>query len=288
MDNKVYIKIIRDDQKQFMIDGETWHIPSKDGLEGFGTFENDITLIDNAISDGAMISSYRMGAIDRTIRFYNKNARQTNEVLRKECLTFFSTKHLYKIYVHYMGVTRWCEGMVLKADFPTQNINWIMENTVTFLCNNPYMKSYDDFGKDIAAVVGSGFPYLCTAERGRTQGYFAFSQFVVLNNDGDVETKFKAVFKALGTVVNPKLIIGNAYVKVLTTMTADDVIEMDFTSAPPTIKKNGTNCIGLCDKKSAFDEMILGIGDTEVSYSADSGTNLVSVSLYYNKLYSGI
>lgn len=84
------------------------------------------------------------------------------------------------------------------------------------------------------------------------------------------------------------MIIGNAYVKVITTLSEGDVIEMDFTAMPPTIKKNGANCIGLCDKKSAFDEMMLDIGDTEVSYSADEGTNLVSVSIYYNKLYCGI
>lgn len=289
MDNEVYVKLIRDDLKEFMIDGGTWTIPSINGLEGFGDYENDFALIDNAISDGAIISSYRMGTVDRTIRFFNENARKTNEILRKEVLSFFNTKHTYRIYVHYMGVTRWCDGMVLKANIPTQNINWRMDIAITFLCNSPYMKSFDDFGKDIAAVIPSaGFPYLCTAERGRPTGYFAFSQFVVLNNDGDVPAKFKAVFKANGNVVNPKLIIGNAYVKVITTLSEGDEIEMDFTAMPPTIKKNGANCIGLCDKKSAFDEMMLDIGDTEVSYTADEGTNLVSVSIYYNKLYCGI
>lgn len=289
MDTNVNVKIIRDDLRQFDIDNTTWHIPGTNGLQNFGYFENDITTIDNAITDGAMISAYRMGTIDRTIVFHNTQPRKSNDVLRKTVLSFFSTKHTYKIYVTYMGVTRWCEGMVLKCDVPTLNINWEMEITVTFLCNNPYLKSYDDFGKDIASILPmAGFPYLSTVKKGSPTGAFAFSKFVVLNNDGDTDTRFKAVFKAFGFVRNPKLFINDNFVRVITNLNNGDEIEMDFTKAPPSIKKNGQNCIGLCDRKSSFDEMYLGIGDTEVAYDADEGTNLVSVSIYYNKLYSGI
>ena len=109
-----------------------------------------------------------------------------------------------------------------------------------------------------------------------------------MNNDGYIKTKFRAVFRALGYVKNPKLIIGKYYVRIITEMKENDVIEMDFTKAPPTIKMNDKNCISLCDKKSAFNKMYLDIGDTEVSFDADEGTNMISVSIYYNKLYWGI
>ena len=42
IDRTVLIKIIRSDKKEFVIDGTDWAIPSKNGLDGFGTFENDI------------------------------------------------------------------------------------------------------------------------------------------------------------------------------------------------------------------------------------------------------
>lgn len=289
MDNKVIVKIIRDDLKQFIIDNEYWHLPSQDGLENFGFFENELTLINNAVTDGAMIASHRMGTIDRTIHFNNKNPRKRNDVDRMEILGFFSANHTYKIYVTYLGVTRWCEGMILKMELPTQNINWRLDCVVTFLCNNPYMKSYDNFGKDIASVVPMvGFPYLSKIGTGKPSGYFAFDRFVVLNNDGDSEATFKAVFRANGTVTNPKLIINDYFVRVIDILHEGDEIEMDFNAMPPTIKKNGINWIGHCDRNSNFDKMRLGIGDTEVSFDADDGSNLLSVSIYYNKLYCGI
>ena len=87
-------------------------------------------------------------------------------------------------------------------------------------------------------------------------------------------------------VVNPALIIGESYVRVLDTMIEGDVLEMDFTNSPPTVKKNGKNIIGKCDRKSSFDTMILNKGDTVIQFDADDGTNVLQVSIYYNKLYS--
>ena len=72
------------------------------------------------------------------------------------------------------------------------------------------------------------------------------------------------------------------------TMKAGDVIIMDFTKSPPTIEKNGSNYIGHCDRASAFDEMILNVGDTEISFDADDGSNQLEVSIYYNKLYGAM
>lgn len=285
----VKIEIIRNDGKKFLIDNTDWHIPSSDGLQGFGELENEISKNENAIGDGTMIQSFRTGSKDRTIVFHNRFPRKTNQTLRNQVIEFFNPSRSYKIYVTYMGKTRWCEGIIYKIDVPTLNINWRIDVSVTFLCPDQYMRSYDDFGRDIATVYPmEAFPYLCDMESGRITGEFAFNQFVVLNNDGYTKTKFKAVFKAHGVVKNPKIIIGKYYVRVITTMVANDIIEMDFTQAPPTIKMNGKNCIGLCDKKSSFNKMYLDVGDTEVSFDADEGTNMVSVSLYYNKLYWAI
>lgn len=289
METEVKVEIIRDDGRKFLIDNTDWHIPSNNGLQGFGVAENEVFKFENAIGNGDTIEEIRMGSKDRTIVFHNERPRKNNSILRDKVIEFFNPEKYYKIYVTYMGKTRWCEGIIYKMEVPTLNINWRMNISITFLCPDPYMKSYDDFGKDIASIIPmEGFPYLCEIDVGKTTGEFAFNQFVVLNNDGYTRTKFKAVFKALGAVKNPKLVIGNYYVRVLTTLQENDVIEMDFTKAPPTIKLNNKNCIGMCDKKSAFNKMYLDVGDTEVSFDADEGTNMVSVSIYYNKLYWGI
>ena len=54
------------------------------------------------------------------------------------------------------------------------------------------------------------------------------------------------------------------------------------------VQKNGENYIGHCDRTSAFDDMALVVGDSEISFDADTGSNLLDVSIYYNKLYGAI
>lgn len=293
MDNTVKIRIVREDNREFNIDGTNWKIPS-DGLDGFGSFQNDISTVDNAVGDGGIITSDRIAPKDRTITAISRNPA-INDILRKVALSFFNSKAMYKVYVTYMGVTKWCEGKIYRFDLPTGNVHRPMKMTITFLFPNPFLRSFDDFGKNIASIMPMcGFPFLCNANntpgvpQGITGGRYNFAQLITLENDGDVETYCKAVFSAKGTVVNPKLIINNNYVRVLDTMSDGDVIVMDFAKNPPTVQKNGVNFIGHCDRTSAFDEMVLVVGDSVLAFDADNGSNLLDVSIYYNKLYGAI
>ena len=293
MDNTVKIRIVREDNKEFNIDGTNWRIPS-DGLDGFGSFQNDISTVDNAVGDGGIITSDRIAPKDRTITAISRNPA-INDILRKVALSFFNSKAMYKVYVTYMGVTKWCEGKIYRFDLPTVNVHRPMKMTITFLFPNPFLRSFDDFGKNIASIMPMcGFPFLCNANntpgvpQGITGGRYNFAQLITLENDGDVETYCKAVFTAKGEVVNPKLIINDNYVRVLDTMSDGDVIVMDFAKNPPTVQKNGVNFIGHCDRTSAFDEMALVVGDSVLAFDADTGSNLLDVSIYYNKLYGAI
>lgn len=291
MDKTVSVRIVRDDNKEFLIDGTDWRIPS-DGLEGFGKFENSIVTEDYAVGDGGFVAARRLGVKDRTIKAKSRIV-QLNDILRRTATSFFKPSKTYKVYVTYMGETRWCEGVIQAFSIPAENIHRKMTMMVTFLSPDPYLKSADDFGKNIAEVVGMcGFPYLCSVTpgtvKGVTGGRRKFAKEVFLDNDGDVDAYCKAVFRASGDVVNPSLTVNGNYVKVLDKLVADDVVIMDFTKKPPTIMKNGVNCIGKCDRTSDFDKMNLIVGTSEVSFSADNGSNLLDVSIYYNKQYAMI
>lgn len=288
LDKTVKIRIVRSDSREFKIDSTTeWRIPS-DGLDGFGSIEKDIGSVDNAIGDGGIITSERIPQKDRTIKVKSRNVF-LNDVIRRTAISFFNPKYSYRIYLTYMGLTRWCEGTIYKFYLPTENVTRNMTMTITFLCPDPYLRSEEDFGQNIASVVGmAAFPYLCRQGQGVTGGKFNFAKMVVLENDGDTETYCKAVFLAKGEVKNPKLVINGNYVRILDTMTENDVITVDFTKNPPTVEKNGKNFIGHCDRTSAFDGMYLAVGDTEVSFDADDGSNLLDVSIYYNKLYGAM
>lgn len=293
---KVQIIIIRDDNKEFKINTKDsdWKIPSK-GLDGFGDYTNSVSTVANVVGDGDIISSSRVGGKDRTLEFVSEDNKH-NETLRDAATSFFTPKYTFRVYLTYMNRTRWCEGVIHKLKIPTGNINRKIEIAVTFLCPDPYLRSYDDFGQDIASISGRiAFPFLCSIDdrypklmQGITGGVFNFAQKIVLNNDGDVDTYCKCVMKAVGEVENPVLYINGNYVRILDTMINGDTIEMDFAAKPPTVKKNGENFIGHCDRTSAFDEMMLKIGDSSVSFNAENGSDLLKVSIYYNKLYATI
>ena len=90
MDKSVIVRILRSDNKDFIIDASEWKLPS-DGLDGFGSFNNSIVTVDNAVGDGGMISSDRIDPVDRTIKAKSIN-RHMNDVLRQEANSFFNAK----------------------------------------------------------------------------------------------------------------------------------------------------------------------------------------------------
>ena len=91
MEHKVVIRIVRDDSKEFIMDGTDWRIKE---LSGFGSFENDITMIDNAIGDGGIYGSNRVAQKDRTIMAKSRNP-VLNEILRKGAISFFNPKKTF-------------------------------------------------------------------------------------------------------------------------------------------------------------------------------------------------
>ena len=282
--SNVIIRLVRDDGKEFLIDGGDWKIPS-DGLSGFGSLDNDITMNSNAFGDGAQKGGERLAEKDRTVLAQVSN-KKLNSVLRGNALDFFKFKHEYKMYITYMGNTRWCEGSLYKMQLSEGNIHKPVTLQFTILCEIPYYKSVDNFGKDIAEIIPMiGFPYICTS-RGRVTGIYNFEKEVEVYNDGDVDTFCKAIFRANEDVTNPKLLVNGKYDRILSTMVKGDVIELGFTSPRTKVTKNGINILGSTDRTSNLAEMQLNVGNNVIGYSADDGDSAMEVSIYYNKLYA--
>jgi hypothetical protein len=100
-----------------------------------------------------------------------------------------------------------------------------------------------------------------------------------------VETKARVVINALGDVTNPKFFINGKYVRIIDDLVKNDEIEIDFDAIPPTVKKNGVNAIGKCDRSSNFSDMNIKQGNNIIKYGADSGDTMLTCSVYYNKRY---
>jgi hypothetical protein len=92
--------------------------------------------------------------------------------------------------------------------------------------------------------------------------------------------------KANGTVEKPEVRIDEGFVKFNRSMEAGDELVLDFEATPPTVRFNGENALGRCDRASNFDGMILEPGDNVISFDAVNGSANLEVSVYFNKLYT--
>lgn len=282
---KVEVRVIRDDNKEFVFDNTVWGIPS-DGLIGFDTV--DVESFNENVPVGSRNTGTKVKDKDRTVKARLMNPA-LNELQRAVVISFFNPLHTFKVYVTYQGRTRWCEGRQIGFKCPNKNVYEPLELTWTILSNMPYMLSIENFGENIGELVPLfGFPYNSIIGVGFAVGSYRFAKEVLIDNNGDVETFFQCAITATGSVENPKLIKDNKYVRIIDTMKKGDVYVIDFVASPPTIKKNGKNFIRNLDKTSSLVDMALDVGGSKFGFDADSGSNNMKVEIYRHERYLGI
>lgn len=295
MAQPVIVRIVRDDGEEFWIDNERWMIPN-DGLENWANLPHSVSVQENASYDGGIVTNQRVEAVDRTVEA-ELLSPEGNAEARAEAIRFFSPRRTYDVHLTYQGRTRWCQGVQYAFKCETGNIYQPVAISWTVLCPMPYLLSEDNFGKDVAFITAKfGFPYHSVVQstpagvykRGFVMGVYDFNRTVDIRNDGDVTTFPRVVVRADGTVENPKISIGDKFVRFVGTLRQGDELVIDFEQRPPRVTLNGQNAINKVDRASSFTSFQIEAGDTTFEYDADSGENVMSVSLYYWKRYLGI
>lgn len=277
------VKCVRSDAKEFTIGLSDWKITKLEGVDSpnFSLFTDK-----NAIGDGALLSGKRVDDRDVYVEAKSRFPHK-NEELRARALAFFNPKYTYILHVTYQGITRWISGELEGFSVPSGNVYQNMIMKVRFYCSDPYFRSEDNFGKDIASSQRMfGFPYIQTAKIKIVPSAFNFAKLVKITNDGDVETYCMARILFSGQTTNPKIVKDDYYVRVCDTFTSGDILEIDFANA--TIRKNGVNIIQKIDRGSTFTSMQLDVGTSKIGFAADTGDANMSVTIYFNKLYLGV
>lgn len=295
----VYLRIVRDDGREFAIDNERWLIPN-DGLENWAELPYSVSTEENAQYDGGVVTNRRVSVVDRSVTAELADWRE-NAKARAEAISFFSPKHEYEAHLTYQGRTRWCGGVQYAFKCSVGNVYEPCSFTWTILCPQPFLLSEDDYGKDIAAVEPKfGFSFMSALDRvgtsselahqqGFQTGVSVFGDEVNVSNDGDVETWPRVEIRASGTVRNPSIVRdGEFFVQLVGELEDGDVLVFDFEERPPKVTVNGENAMNLVYRFSTFTEMKFEVGDNLFSFTADEGENVMSVSLYYRKRYLGI
>ena len=281
--NEVSARFVRADARELIVDGEDWLLTSIDGAAAPGY---QIYSSDNAVGDGSIITGRRVAARDLQLAAIAMDV-DSNAALRKAALSFFRPGVEYRIYLTYLGTTRWITGELTAFKAPNDRICLPQTFAAYFLCVAPYWQSVDDFGQDIAAITPCwGFPYMDHPTFGVRVAVANFAREVVFNYDGDVPSYFKATITCDGPVTNPKLIMGGSYIRVITEMQRGDVLSIDL--QVDRVLLNGENVLVRVDRASNFTGMQMDVGENRVSFSADVGENDMHVVIYYNKQYLGV
>ena len=286
--SNISIRIVRSDGKEFFADGRQsdpadWGITAISGISS-ASIENFTE--NKAVGDGDIVNGNRLQSREIEFTAIAKN-RSMNTILRRYATSFFNPKYDYRIYVTYNGTTMWIDGIIQAVDIPSDHVRVQQSVTVNILCPDPPFHSMDEFGADIASISPLWtFEEIDDPDFGEPFDSYEFLQGVDITNNGDLETFCTVIIKANGSVTNPKFTSGSAYIRVLDTMEKGDVIEIDI--AKRRITKNGENILAKIDRTSDFVNMAFAVGVNTVSFDADVGATLMSVRVYYNKLYLGV
>jgi hypothetical protein len=281
--SKVFLRFVRSDGRELSVNDDVWGITD---IKGLDKLELTVYTQKAAIGDGDLVTGARVGARTIEIELTARNVA-LNEVLRRAATSFFTAGRAYDLYVTRYGEPRYARECWLDSfEIPTERQFKRLVARIDLLCPEGYFLSADSFSRNIAEIEGRcGYPYIATETYGRIYGIYTYAGLVYLDNDGDTEAYCQAVFIAKGDVTNPKLLAGDGYVRVIGTMSAGDVLIID--GREKSVTMNGVNISNHLDKDSYFDGIVFSIGTNSVGFTADIGSNVLDVYVYYNKRYIG-
>lgn len=314
MNDLVEIRIERiEDNKVFSLgskylDNFDWGITD---ISGIDNPENQTITNQKAVGDGIFITGTYIEGRTIDISACVKN-RSLNDVQRRLAIQFFNKKYSYKLHITYMELQRWIIGILDVFLCPSGKVYKNQTMQVSFLCDDPYFKSEEDYGVNIATLRPMlGFPYIQTNmdcpdyaqwRREHPQhpkimvvgAVYNFARDVYIRNDGDVDTFMQVVLRFHGEVTNPKIakytpngdLVDEIYVRLLGVFHRHDIATIDMVNRR--VSLNGENAMHLIDRTSYFLSCNLSPGYNRIGFGAEDGIDYMDVVVFYNSRYMGI
>lgn len=261
-----------------------FRIISIEGLEASEYMINNI----NSNQDGAIVTYRKIEPREIVIKGDVK--KNINEDLNRQLLiSFFNPKFDGELKVNRNGNEKKITYTVSSFCFTNKKMNEWLQFEIVLECSNPYFKSIDDFGNNVASVSKQfAFPLAIVPQKGgKIMGYKIFNNDVVLVNDGDCETGCEIHIRAVGgTVVNPRISLNDRFIGVNVALEDDDVLIINTNQREKSIHLNDKNVVQNIDRKSTF--FNLEVGTNVLSYESDEGYAYMEVYVYFYKKYLGV
>ena len=285
--SRANVLIHRSDGQTFAMDDRPMGLVE---LEGVDAPAMEVFTEKNAVGDGDTVTGSRVAARDITIRAKSRGGIK-NAILRARAVVFFDPQYTYDVDISYDGVTRTARDCRLRAvAIPSGSLYQPIEITATFLCPYGYLDGEGGMdGVDLNSITPRlGWPYVSMENAGSLFGVYNYDKTVVIHNRGSAPTWVRGVFTAMGpgTVQNPKLIHGDAFVRVLYTMNPGDGVDID--TEKRIVRINGVNALNKIDKASSFGGMRVDPGYSVIGFDADTNPDQLSARVYFQIRYLGV
>ena len=285
--SRANVLIHRSDGQTFAMDDRPMGLVE---LEGVDAPAMEVFTEKNAVGDGDTVTGSRVAAREITIRAKSRGGIK-NAILRARAVVFFDPQYTYDVDISYDGVTRTARDCRLRAvAIPSGSLYQPLDITATFLCPYGYLDGEGGMdGVDLNSITPRlGWPYVSMENAGSLFGVYNYDKTVVIHNRGSAPTWVRGVFTAMGpgTVQNPKLIHGDAFVRVLYTMNPGDVVDID--TEKRIVRINGVNALNKIDKASSFGGMRVDPGYSVIGFDADTNPDQLSARVYFQIRYLGV
>ena len=299
--SRANVLIHRSDGRTFAMDDKPIGLLE---LKGVDAPAMEVFTEKNAVGDGDTVTGSRVAAREITIRAKSRGGIK-NAILRARAVVFFDPQYTYDVDISYDGVTRTARDCRLRAvAIPSGSLYQPLDITATFLCPYGYLDGEGGMdGVDLNSITPRlGWPYVSMMKDGvpgkarsglddapgMLFGVYNYDKTVVIHNRGSAPTWVRGVFTAMGpgTVQNPKLIHGDAFVRVLYTMNPGDVVHID--TEKRIVRINGVNALNKIDKASSFGSMRVDPGYSVIGFDADTNPDQLSARVYFQIRYLGV
>lgn len=281
----VSIKLVRNDGKEFKIDGEHWKLYGE--IQGISNVNIELTTAKNLSGSGSIVTTRRIGTRDVTFNAVNVKGKPSD--MRAKAIVFFNPEYTYTMFITYQGITRRLPCELYKYEIPAENVHRMLKLQVTMLATDPFFTSESDNSQFLGKIKGRiGFPYVSIVNKGFVVSNLAPTKSVKVINDGVTPTGYSVHVNIIGNVTNPTIFQDDLPFKIYDTFEKNDTLDIDFESAIPKVRKNGVNIIQKVDRFAEFSTMKLRVGETQLSYTAESGENNMQINIRFYKKYLGV
>lgn len=288
-------------------------------LQGFYGIESKVTRSENTTTDG----STPQGAVARErnlvlIVEMDADYKKNRELLYR----VFPIKRTGRLEYYEDGDTKTIDYEVENI-IPGEDTGVVRDYTISLICNDPYFKDLSDVEVVMASWVSDFYFPACFPEEGIIFGHREAEMVKEIENDSGADNiGVTIIFRADGNVKNPAIyhsesglftkvgyegndfeLASNQYIVINTHTNHKNIYLLDgVTQAEIEEHKNRYGVIDWDEVVDIYGETInqyldesrngdfiqLQDGKNTLTYSADSGSTYLSVSVYYRISYLGV